>query len=264
MNPLLSTPIKAAGLTALDVSKNIAQAVKAADILREPAVTVFVEQYRSRSVTVLGAVAKPGVYPMERRTTVLELLSMAGGALPTAGSSATITRKAAAPAESGSAGTPEAGETTISVDLSKLTTGRDMSQNWEVEPGDILNVPTAPIVYVVGAVNKPGGFALQDPRSGLTVLQAIALVEGFKPAASPGHTIILRNSTSEKERKEVPVDLNKLMAGKLKDSVLEANDILFIPESGFKKGARKLGDAALSAASTIVGYGYGLRVAPHR
>ncbi len=261
--PLLPTSIKAAGLTAPELSKRIAEAIKAADILRKPAVNVFVDQYHSRPVMVLGAVAKPGVYPLERPTNMLEVLSLAGGLTPTAGTTLTVTRKGVPPTGEGSSANPAqaVGDTKLTIDLGKLVAGNDPSLNIEAQPGDVLNVSTAPVVYVVGAVVRPGGFALQDPRSGLTVLQALALAEGFRPAAAPGRTVIVRRSASGKDRQEIPVNLNKVMTGKVEDHVLQANDILFIPESGMKKGLRRMGDAALSAASTVVGYGFGLRVA---
>lgn len=262
--PMLPAPIEAGGFTEPELAKRIAEAVKAADILRKPAVTVFVEQYHSRSVMVLGAVAKPGVYPLERPTSMLEVISMAGGLTPQAGTTLSVTRKSGPPASLGSS-TPHSAQspasTTLAINLESLVAGKDPSLNLEVQPGDVLNVSNAPVIYVVGAVTKPGGFTLQDPRSGLTVLQALALAEGFRAAASPGHTVIVRRSADGKVRQEIPVDLNKVMRGKTEDRILQANDILFIPESGMKKSMRRMGDAALSAATTVAGYGFGLRVA---
>ena len=262
--PLLPNPIKVGGLASPEVSREISEAIKAADILRKPAVSVFVEQYHSRSVMVLGAVGKPGVYPLEKPTNMLEVISLAGGLTPAAGTTLTVTRKGEPRGRESSSGTDRvqpARDTKLTIDLGKLVAGNDPSLDIEAQPGDVLNVSNAPVVYVVGAVAKPGGFVLQDPRSGLTVLQALALAEGFRAAAAPGRTVIVRRSADGKDHQEIPINLNKVMTGKLEDHVLLANDILFIPESGMKKGLRKLGDAALSAASNVAGYGFGYRLA---
>jgi len=83
--PMLHDPLKAEGLTASELSDRIARALRDADILREPIVNVYVEEFHSRTVTVLGAVARPSVYPLQKPTTLLEALSMAGGLTPTSG-----------------------------------------------------------------------------------------------------------------------------------------------------------------------------------
>jgi polysaccharide export outer membrane protein len=88
----------------------------------------------------------------------------------------------------------------------------------------------------------------------MSVLQAIAMAEGPTPTASLGKTIIIRQSTSTAERQEIPIDLKKVMRGKDKDQVLEANDILFVPQSGLKAGARRLGDIGAQAALSVASY----------
>jgi polysaccharide export outer membrane protein len=261
--PMLPAPFKISGLTTLDLAKRITDALKAAEILKDPVVTVFVEQYYSRSVMVLGSVVKPGIYSLDKPTSILELLSLAGGLTPTAGNTLTISHKATHPTEQNAPTENHVQPTasaTFSVELGKLLSGKDPSLNVEAQPGDVLTVATAAIVYVVGAVVKPGGFALQDSKSGLSVLKALALAEGFKPDAKASHAIIVRRSTSGQDREEIPINLAQTMNGKLTDQMLQADDILFVPESSFKKGSRRVADAALSAASTAVGYGYGVRI----
>jgi polysaccharide export outer membrane protein len=99
---------------------------------------------------------------------------------------------------------------------------------------------------------------VQDPRGGLSVLKAIALVEGTLSTAKLGSTIIVRKSTNEEGREEIPVDLSKIMKGQLKDPILLANDILYVPQSGVRLGLKRMGDVA----TTATGYGLGLRIAP--
>lgn len=255
--PSISTPIQARGLTAVEVGKRIAEALKASDLLRDPVVNVFLDEYHSRNVTVLGAVARPSVYPLERPTTVLEALSLAGGLIPQSGNTLTLVRNGT-PSES--AASPPTAGSTLTIDLAKLMQGKDPSLNLEVRSGDVISVSPAPVIYVVGAVAKPGGFVLQDPASGVTVLQALALAEGLKSVAARSRTLLIRRSAGLKERQEIPINLAKLMAGRIRDQYMEPNDILFVPESGRKKTAEFMARTAEQAVVGIATYGVGLRV----
>jgi polysaccharide export outer membrane protein len=251
--PSLSTPVKAEGLTALELERRIAEAVKAADLIREPVVSVFVEEYHSRTVTVLGAVAKPSVYPLERATTVLELLSMAGGVTQTAGPSLTITRQlppAGAAAAKGDEAASSAEKSTLSIDLNNLMSGKDPSLNVDVRSGDVVSVSTAPVIYVVGAVNKPGAFVLQDQQASMTAIKAMGLVGGLTPVAAGNRSIIIRKSADGQE-KQLPIDLTKLMRGKLGDQALLGGDVLFVPDSRMKKNMEFLGQTAHTAVYAI-------------
>jgi polysaccharide biosynthesis/export protein len=300
--PSVPDPVHATGLTTTQLANSIAKALKDAKILQHPVVSVYVEEYHSHTVTVVGAVVRPGLYPIETHTTVLQVISEAGGLLPTAGNFVTVA-KAGAPAQKSieaaqtaslrtqpagtnpSVGTnppaakpagangaaihnasltapePPEGPGITKLDFSKLVSGKDTSVNIEVHAGDVVSVGTAPVVYIVGAVTKPGAFAIEGDRSEITVLQALALVEGMTSVASAGHAVIVRNSGDPKNRQEIRIDINKVEKGKGTDQYLAANDILFIPESGRKKTFKSLGNAAVTAASEAVGYGSALRVA---
>ena len=263
--PMLSAPLKAEGLTPVEFSKSIADALKAAKLYREPVVNVFVEEFHSRTVTVLGAVAKPSVYPIQGTTTVLEVLSMAGGLAPQAGSVVTVVRNAQ---PQNSTGPTETGlalpHRVLSLDLSKLEHGVDPSLNAEVRAGDVVSVSMAPIVYVVGAVTKPGGYVLQEGGSGATVLQALAMAEGITSVAAPGRAVIVRglaNASNRQNQTDIPVDVGKIMSRKADDYPLEPNDILLVPDSGAKKVAFKAGQFAAQALTGIAIYGFGYRLA---
>jgi polysaccharide export outer membrane protein len=267
--PLLKNPIQAAGLSTFDLAKSIRAELQKEDLIKDPSVTVFIERGMSENVTVLGQVSRPGTYPIEQNTTVIDAISMAGGLTPTAGQYATINEHAqqsVPPAHPGSGETAQGSslqqtDKVISVDLQEIMSGSRPSANIQVHPGDVITISDAATVYVVGAVTRPGAFTVQDQANGITVMRAIALVEGTQPTASLGKTIIVRNSTDEKKREEIPVELDKIMKGKAPDPVLQANDILFVPQSGFKQGMHRAGDFAVIAASEIVGYGVGLRIA---
>lgn len=261
--PLLSQPIAAAGSTTFALAGKLRDELKKQDILKDPAVTVFIERGMSQNVTLLGAVARPGVYPVEKPTAVLEALSFAGGLQPNAGSTLTITRgeRPGIPGSGEASGVnaqPE--EKTVVVDLNALATGKEPAANELVQAGDVITVSTAPIVFVVGAVMRPGAFTVPDAQGGMTVLQAVALAEGATPVASLGKAVVVRQSSNDSERQEIAVKLDDVMEGKATDVVLQANDILFIPESGFKKGFRRITDVAVGMAQQAAGYGLGVRI----
>jgi polysaccharide export outer membrane protein len=252
--PVLHKPIKAEGLSPGELSNAVARALADAQLLKDPMVSVFVEEYHSQTVTVLGAVKQPSVYPLQKRTTVLEVLSMAGGLLPTAGNNLTVAHER--PPSEGAEGRSQ--ET---IDLGKLMEGKDPALNLRVRAGDVISVDTAAIVYVVGAVTRAGGFVVQDPKSGITVLQALAMAGGMTGVAAPKRTVLIHNTGKGQIRQKEPIDLSRLMAGKESDQLLAANDILFIPESGTKKSLSKLAEAGMQAVNGIAIYGVGYRVA---
>jgi polysaccharide biosynthesis/export protein len=288
--PTVPNPIHAAGLNTSQLSKAIAKGLKDAQILNDPIVSIFVEEYHSHTVTVLGAVVRPGSYPVETHTTVLDVISEAGGLLPSAGNLVTIAKRGTPEAAAAvtapsprpvASSTPARAQNSVAaatamkdasfekapvvlpengnvrrIDLHMLVTGKDVNANIEVKAGDVVSVGTAPVVYIVGAVTRPGAFAIEGDKSEITVLQALSLVEGMTPVAASSKAVIVRDS-ADKNREEIPININKVMSGKEKDQYLLADDILFIPESGRKKTLQKAGQAAVGAAQ----YGLGLRVA---
>jgi polysaccharide biosynthesis/export protein len=252
--PGVPTPIHAEGESPFELARLIRQALIDAKQLRDPRVSVYVDEYHGRTITVLGAVSKPAVYPLQKRTSLLEALSLAGGTQPNAGNVVTIVRgPASAEATNTSVGSVQIFQ------LSNLVNGTDMSANVEVKNGDVISVSAAQLVYVVGAVVKPGGFTMADPSSGVSVVQAVALAQGLNSVAS-SHGVIVRQSTSEHGRIDIPVEIGQMMSGKSTDLVLAPNDILFVPTSGTKKTLKVLGDVALSAVNGIAFYGVGYRV----
>jgi polysaccharide biosynthesis/export protein len=258
---LLAAAIPAAGTTTFDLASRLRDELKKQDILRDPAVTVLIVRGMTQNVSVFGAVMRPGTYPLEKPTTLVDLISLAGGLAPNAGRTLTLSR-AGEPAKPQVTNASVKIDPTNSIDLTALMEAKDPSLNVQVHAGDVVTISNAPVVFVVGSVTRPGAFSLQDQKSRMTVLQAVAMAEGTTPTASLGSAIIIRQSSSETERHEIPVDLKKLMRGKDKDEILEANDILFIPQSGLKASLHTMGQIGSTAAGQTLGYGLGLRVAP--
>jgi polysaccharide export outer membrane protein len=248
--------IHAEGLTTAELARAIRQALLDANQLRDPKVNVFIDEYRGRTITVLGAVSKPAVYPLQQRTTILEALSMAGGPLPGAGNTVTVVR-----GEASAEATNTVVGSVLIMDMSRILNGTDTAANMQVQNGDVISVAASQVVYVVGAVIKPGGFTLTNPASGMTVVQAVAMAEGFTRIAATNRGLIIRQSTSDSARREIPTDISKILSGQAADMLLAPNDILFIPESNGKKTLKAMYDVAMAAAQGAAIYGVGYRVA---
>jgi polysaccharide biosynthesis/export protein len=244
--------VKAGGVNGMQLTKVISDRLKSAELLVEPIVNVAIDEYHSRTALVLGAVAHPAVYPLQRPTTLLDLISLAGGLASNAGNTVTVARKD---------GTTGTNQLLVTVDLAKLVRGTDPLGNIEIHAGDVVNVSTAPVIYVVGAVNKPGGFVMADPSSGVTVIQAVALAEGLQSIAAPKQGLLIRRPQDGKPRQEIPVDVATILKQKGIDQSLQPNDILFIPESGSKKTLHAMGRVAEAGIVGVAEYGLGLRVA---
>ncbi len=259
MIPLLSSPITAEGLTLNQLAAVIANKLKTAGLVSHPHVIVSVKSSQAHAVAIAGAVKNPQIYPIFGPTTLLDVLSQAGGLSPDAGSTAIVTRGDAAMQASwlgkGSESAAPA-EPTIKVKLKDLFATGNPKWNILVYPGDTVTVQRAGIVYVVGAVERPGGFPVSSGRERMTVLEAVALGKGLKPTALQKKAMIIRRGKQfPGGRKEIPVNLKKILAGHAPDTSLEANDILFVPDSASKRAMRQGARAAIQIASGIIIWG---------
>jgi len=267
--PLLSDPINAAGVTTFYLSNQISDQLLKQQILLHPAVTVFIAREMGQSVSVLGAVGRPGIITLEKPTTLVELISLAGGLNANAGPTLTISSKAtsgsAISADAASPDAPQAKTYSIqsnvtSVNIADLMSGKNPGANVLIRPGDVVTVSLAPIVYVVGAVTMPGAFTVQDSHASMTVMKAIAMAQGPQPTAALSRAMIVRQSSDDASRQEITVDLKKIMTAKSTDQVLQENDILFVPQSAMKATLHQMATIATQAAATTAGYGLGLRL----
>jgi len=244
--------IRAAGLTLPQFESDLDK--KLLNQLREPHITVTVTETLSQPVTVLGQVNTPGVHQIRGSHALAEVLSLAGGLKPDAGYRVTVTRKA----EYGTlplhnirvdaANRVSTGEVIVSDIIEAL----NPADNIQILPYDVITVPRSRIVYVMGEVRKPGGFTL-DQRNSVPILQVLAMAEGLTPAAAKKKTIIMRQEPGSDRRSEIPLDLGKVMNGKDANIMLQADDILFVPNSV----ARTIRIRAIEAA---VGTGTGILI----
>jgi len=243
--PLIGV-VPAAGLTTTELESEL-EARFREKYIRDPDVSVMVTEVQSRGVSVVGSVRRPGIVQVGRATLLLELISLAGGLADDAGDSVVILRPRDTSTRFISGETGEdagarlgvgegaAGEDAIEVDLKRLMESRDQRANVAIYPGDVVNVRAAALVYVVGAVKKPGAFSVRG-NDGLTVLRALALGEGLLPTAAKGDAVVVRTN-DRGDRVEVAVDLDGVLKGRVSDPPLEAQDVLFVPTSGGKVAA---------------------------
>lgn len=211
---------------------------------KTPEVFVTVTDYRSQPVTVVGAVNAPGVIQLRRPTRLMEVISQAGGLRPDAGDRVLVTQPVQPDAAPGAA-IPNT-FTTKEIDLQKIIEGSNPSLNFVIQANDLITIPKAKMVYIVGDVGRPGGYVLDGHSSTLSVLQAIALAGGINKTARAGDSRILRaRSDNDNKRVETEINLKKILASKSPDVDLHANDILFVPSSTAKSaGLRSLQMAA--------------------
>ncbi len=257
--PLLPSPIPAAGLTPHELSQSISEKLRAGGLVNNPQVTISVRESRVHSVAVTGAVKKPQIYPLFSSTTLLDVLSQAEGLADDAGPTAVVTRGQIALARMKIEGQceqpaqPEVCPATLNVDLGKLLEGGDPQSNVVLYPGDRITVPRAGIIYVVGAVNRPGGFPLKNNQRELTVLMALALAQDLKTTAIGKRALIIRRGSAQPGgRKEIPVDLKKILARQAPDVPLEPHDILFVPDSSSRKALFRGAEAAIQMATGVI------------
>ena len=205
--PLLGQ-VEVSNLSILQVSDKITQLL-ADGYLVNPQVNVFVTEFRSKKVVVLGRVRSPGVIELSRPISFLELVSKAGGLEKDAGDTATVKRK-----ENGK-------DALIVVDLVSLLEGGDLTQNVPILDGDTVVISKSGMCYVTGEVEEPGSYPCGD---GSTVLKLVALANGFTGKAAKSKVRIVRIVNNEKTIfKDVDLDT----------TVVFDNDVIVVPESFF-------------------------------
>jgi len=227
--------VEVKGLTPEQVQNSIEQRFRQRDILRDPHVEVFVLEYATQRVTVMGEVKNPGVYPIGGKRNVLDFISVAGGPTSSASKTALLAHK-------NSLAQP------IAVDLSGSA---QTAPQPSVEPGDRIVVMRAGIVYVVGDVGRPGGYLIEN-KDTFTVLRALALAQGLNKTAKLEAKLI-RNTPAGRTETDLP--LKKILANQASDPKLQDEDIVYVPVSGAKQWTEKGLTSALQMAVGVVIYG---------
>ncbi len=225
-----------AGLTVEEAQALIEKRLSDGGFVKNPHVTLNVDQSASQGVSLLGEVARPGVYPVIGEPRLLDLISTAGGFTASAGQSITVTHR-------------NQSDKPVTVPLSRKRADNPAS-NIPVSPGDTILVHKADVVYVVGEVGRPSGFLMDSEN--LTVLKVIALAGGTTRFAKMNDVKIIRKGPDGMTL--TPVELKKMLQAKVADMPLKADDILFVPSSAAKAFAARTVEVGMQAANaaTIV------------
>jgi polysaccharide biosynthesis/export protein len=257
--PLIPGRIAVAGLTPFQLESKLEQLLLANGLVSHPQVSVFVKEQTSQPVTVVGAVGHPMVYQVLRPTTLLEVLTAAGGVSDDAGNIVIVTRPERSDVtkeEPASATTnPEPKEQKITIPLQSLLESGDSVFNIQIYGGDTVTVPRAGIIYVLGmGVAAPGEYVLQDRGEQVTVLKALALARGLTTFAKANSAVIMRTNPQTGQRDTIPVELKKIEDRKADDVPMKSNDILYVPDSAGKKALARGSEAALGVGTGLAIY----------
>jgi len=234
LNGVVSLPLigdlRLAGLTVRDAQLLIARELIERQLVKKPEVSLFIEEFATQGITVYGEVNTPGIYPLMGPHKLYDAISAAGGLTLKAGRTVTILH----------AGRRDREEV---IDLSG---GKTLEQtNVTIFPGDTIIVSKAGVVYVLGEVNKPGAFLMENNTS-ISLMKSIALAGSTTKVASLKHVIIIRKSSEGTV--EIEVSLDKIYHAKASDLQLHAEDIVFVPLSNVKAYGAMGIQAAIQAA----------------
>jgi polysaccharide export outer membrane protein len=237
--PLLKQSIRAANIMPEELGEAIDAALRAEQVMVQPVVTITVVEYGSRPVSVTGAVRRPLTFQAYGEVTLLNALARAEGLSPEAGPDVLVSLP-----HSNSDGTSSRSVERISI--TRLMNGSDAKLNLKLQGGEEIRIPEAEKVYVVGNVKKPGAFPVQD-SSNTSVLKILAVSEGVLPFAAK-QAYIYRQEPGSETRKEIPVELTRIVRRETADIPLQGGDIFYIPDN---RGRR----LAVTTLERIAGFG---------
>ena len=216
--PLLGR-VEVEGLTQEGVAAKIAKLL-AEKYVKNPQVTVFIKEYKSKQVAVIGAVEKPGSYELIGRKNLLQMISAAGGFTDQATDEIYVLREG-----------PDGNTGSIAIDLKDLLVNGNQKLNIPIEPNDVINVPVDKEirVFVFGRVTQPGALKFKISEK-VTLLKAIAQAGGWAEGAKQSAVVITRKDKAGQE-KRIRVNVKDILSGKKKDIPLQEGDVVFVPET---------------------------------
>ncbi len=211
------------GLTKEEVERRVAALLLEKNYVKNARVSVFIKEYQSKRVALMGAVYKPGMYELVGRMTLLQLISQAGGLTEQASSELFVLRE----------GT-DGSQARIVIDLEDLINQGNQALNIPLQAGDIVNIPNERLinVYVFGAVRNPGAIQVKLSKN-INILQAIAQAGGLLAGASKSGITITRKDEKTGKETKIKVNLNDVLKGKQTAIELLEGDVVYVPESIF-------------------------------
>jgi polysaccharide export outer membrane protein len=188
--------------------------------LQNPRVSVFIKEYQSKLVAVIGAVENPGMYELIGRLTLLQMISKAGGFKESVSNQIFVLRE-------GEKGATES----IAIDLDDLMVNGNPKLNILLQPNDVINVPVDKLmsVYVFGAVRNPGKIEVKMSKR-ITLLQAVGNAGGLADGAKQSGIRLKRIDRRTGKETEMKVNLGDIIKGKKRDIELQEGDVIIVPE----------------------------------
>jgi polysaccharide biosynthesis/export protein len=233
--------VKLAGMTVANAQRLIARELVARQLVKNPQVSIFIEEFATQGITVYGEVNAPGIYPLMGPHHLFDAISAAGGLTLKSGRTVTVLH----------AGQSDHAEVVALANINPIENPLEHA-NVPIYPGDTVIVSKAGMVYVLGEVNKPGAFLMEDNTS-ISVLKATAMAGGTTKLASLKGSLILRKSPAGTTQTRIPLD--KIYHGKAQDLPLHAEDIVFVPLSNIRNyGAMGLQGAIQAAVYSIYAF----------
>jgi succinoglycan biosynthesis transport protein ExoP len=213
--------VHAAGLAPDVLARNLEVSLSEKGLMRTPNVSIELKEFNTQGVTVEGEVVKPGIYPIYSARSLVDILAISGGRTTSADTQILVRRRGS--------NIPQR------IDLRQTDGTAEAESNVRVFPGDTVIVPRAGLAYVLGSVQRPGGYIMRNDGR-MTVLEAISEAQGTTGVASLNHVLLLRKT--EDGTVTIPIQLKAMQRGKEPDQRLVNGDILFVPSSGLKDFAK--------------------------
>ena len=205
--PLIGN-VSVAGKTAAVAQSLISDALAKGDFIKKPQVNLIVTAYRSKQVSVLGLVNKPGKYPLDSASTVSDLLALAGGVAEDGADEVILIHNQDGKSQQ------------FKINTKSLFQDGQVDLNHQVKGGDVIFIPRAAVFYIYGEVQKPGAYRL---TGNLNVMQAVSLGGGITPRGTQRGIQIRRNDKDGK-----PVNIHAALTDRVRE-----NDVVYVKESLF-------------------------------
>lgn len=241
--PLLGR-VRAGGMTVQELEADITRRLR--EYVREPQVIITVVQFRSEPVFFVGAFKNPGIYPLQGRRTLVEMLTALGGLQPNASRHIKVTRRS----EYGAIPLPNAIEdpekkiSTVEISMGSLRENVNPAEDILLQPYDVISVERAEMVYINGEINRVGGIELGE-RDSISVAQALTQSGGFSRDANRSKVRVLRPVENTNRRAEIDINVKRVLEGKDIDFPLLPNDLLYVPRSYTRQIWTTIGQLAL-------------------
>ncbi len=243
--------VHAAGMTQQELEQELIRRLK--EYIRDPQVIISVTGFRSEPVFFVGAFAKPGIYPLQGKRTLVEMLVSIGGLQPNASRHIKLTRRA----EYGVIPLPGAIEdpakktSSVEISMGSLRENVNPAEDIVLQPFDVISVERAELIYINGEVMKTGAIALEE-RDSISFLQALTQAGGFSRDAKRDKVRILRPILNTTKRAEIDIDSNEIYAGRANDFPLLPNDVMYVSRSYKGATLRVIGQLILQNAPYII------------